>query len=51
MMKTYGIRANFAINIAGTIGPMIIALVTMPIYVSYLWAPRAMASFRLHGFF
>lgn len=39
-MKTHGIKANFAFNVGGTIAPLIIALVTMPIYVSHIGAAR-----------
>jgi O-antigen/teichoic acid export membrane protein len=35
-----GIRANFVYNLIGTIVPLIVALVTVPIYVSYIGSAR-----------
>lgn len=39
-MKMHGLKANFVFNVAGTTAPLIIALITMPIYVSHIGAAR-----------
>jgi O-antigen/teichoic acid export membrane protein len=35
-----GIKANFIFNVVGTIAPLLVALVTVPIYVSHIGAAR-----------
>jgi O-antigen/teichoic acid export membrane protein len=39
-IKMYGIKANFIFNVVGTIAPLFVALVTVPIYVSHIGASR-----------
>ncbi|PWB95605.1 flippase [Methylosinus sporium] len=39
-MNARGIRTNFMFNVAGALAPLIIALVTVPIYVSHIGAAR-----------
>jgi O-antigen/teichoic acid export membrane protein len=39
-MKMYGIKSNFLFNVFGTILPLIVAFVTIPIYISYIGTAR-----------
>ncbi len=39
-MRRHGIKSNFAFNVAGTIVPLVVALVTVPIYVSHIGVAR-----------
>jgi len=39
-MKRHGIKANFVFNVTGTIVPLIVTFVTIPIYVSHIGAAR-----------